>query len=148
MSRSPRIALEPEALRALKMWAAMVNEEPSTLLSRVVMDHLPSEIKGIMAPIVREVRRAKEPSPINECGAVGVTVSEQDKPKPATSNTSKAGRKLLPRLAKNADALEIIRGMWASGERRHAEIAEAIGYPRSTVGMAIERMKEAGELQD
>ena len=148
MPRSPRISLEPEALRALKMWAAMVNEEPSDLLSRVVMDHLPSEIKGIMEPVVREVQRAKEPLPLNECGAITATVSKQDKPKPVTSNTSKAGRKLLPRLAKNADALETIKRMWASGERRHAEIAAAIGYPRSTVGVAIERMKEAGELQE
>jgi len=38
-TRSRSAALEPEALRALKMGAAMVNEEPSALLSRVVMDH-------------------------------------------------------------------------------------------------------------
>lgn len=151
MPRNPRIALEPEALRALRLWAALEDKEPSTLVSQLIMDYLPSEVKGLIrtqAPEAQEVRRAKEPLLSNECGAIIATVSKQDKPKPVTSNTSKAGRKLLPRLAKNADALEIIKRMWASGERRHAEIAAAIGYPRSTVGVAIERMKEAGELQE
>jgi hypothetical protein len=48
MPRSPRIALSSEALKALKLWAAMVGEEPPDLLSSLVLENLPSELRGLV----------------------------------------------------------------------------------------------------
>lgn len=133
MSRSPRIALEPEALRALKMWAAMVNEEPSALLSRVVMGHLPSEIKGIMAPVVREVPREKEPLTSEARGAVAV-----DDPRP---------KKRF--LADDPTAIAKIKEMWAQDPRpSFSEMATITGWPKATIAENVKKMKEKGELQE
>ena len=63
MSRSPRIALDSEALRDLKLWAALVDQEPSDLLSSLILEHVPSEIRGVLGHGGTEPPRAQHPLP-------------------------------------------------------------------------------------
>jgi len=118
--RKPRIAISPEALRALRVWAALEDIDPGDLVSKLVSDHMPAR--------VRDVLRVKAPQPSERCGAV-----------PAIDKRK--------RLSENPDALEQIRQMWNAGERNQAEIARQIGYHRATVFDAIQRMLKACELE-
>lgn len=118
--RKPRISITPDALRALKVWAALEDIDPGDLAARLILTHMPAR--------VRDALRENAPLPSEECGAV-----------PAS------GKKR--RLSENPDALEQIRQMWRAGQRNQAEIARQIGYHRATVFDAIARMKEAGELE-
>jgi len=49
MNRSPRIALEPEAYRALRIWGALVGKGPSVLLSSLVLEHMPPDVRELLA---------------------------------------------------------------------------------------------------
>ena len=120
IDRNPRIAITPDALRALKVWAALEDIDPGELAARLILSHIPAR--------VRDALREKAPLPSEECGA-----------SPAI------GKKR--RLSENPDALEQIRQMWKDGEHNQAEIARRIGYHRATVNDTIKRMKEAGELE-
>ena len=118
--RKPRIAITPDALRALKVWAALEDIDPGDLAARLILTHMPAR--------VRDALRENAPLPSEECGAV-----------PAIDKKR--------RLSENPDALEQIRQMWKDGEHNQAEIARRIGYHRATVNDTIKRMKEAGELE-
>lgn len=118
--RKPRIAITPDALRALKVWAALQDEDPGDLAARLILTHIPAR--------VRDALRDSRPLPSEECGA-----------------STDIGKKR--RLSENPDALEQIRRMWKDGQHNQAEIARRIGYHRATVFDAIARMKEAGELE-
>ena len=118
--RKPRIAITPDALRALRVWAALEDVDPGALAARLILTHMPAR--------VRDVLRDSSPLPSEECGAPPVI----DKPK---------------KLSQNPDALEQIRQLWKSGQKNQAEIARQIGYHRTTVFDAVKRMIEAGELE-
>lgn len=118
--RKPRIAITPDALRALKVWAALEDEDPGDLATRLILNHIPAR--------VRDVLRDSSPLPPEGCGAV-----------PAV------GKKR--RLSENPDALAQIKYSWQAGERNQAEISRQIGYHRATVFDAIQRMIESGELE-
>ena len=120
IDRKPRIAITPDALRALKVWAALEDIDPGDLAARLILTHMPAR--------VRDALRENAPLPLEECGASTAIVKRK-------------------RLSENPDALEQIRQMWKDGEHNQAEIARRIGYHRATVFDAIARMKEAGELE-
>ncbi len=124
--RKPRIAISPEALRALRVWAALEDMEPGDLVSKLVSDHMPAR--------VRDVLGVKTPQPSEGCGTV--------KPHSATCATVNRPKK----LSGNQDALQQIKTLWNAGERNRAEIARKIGYPKATTSAVIARMIKAGEL--
>lgn len=121
MDRKPRIAISPDALRALKVWAAIEDMDPGDLAGRLILDHMPAR--------VRDALGENAPSPSEGRGA-----------SPAIDKRK--------RLADNPDALQAIKDMWNAGERNQAAIARQIGYHRATVFDCIARMKKAGELSE
>lgn len=121
--RKPRIAISPEALRALRVWAALEDMEPGDLVSKLVSDHMPAR--------VRDVLGVNTPQPSEGCGTV--------KPHSVTVNRPK-------KLSGNQDALQQIKTLWNAGERNRAEIARKIGYPKATTSAVIARMIKAREL--
>lgn len=118
--RKPRIAITSNALRALKVWAALEDSDPGDLAARLILTHMPAR--------VRDALRDSSPPPSEECGA-----------------STDSGKKR--RLSENPDALEQIKQLWKDGQHNQAEIARRIGYHRATVFDAVARMKEAGELE-
>lgn len=120
IDRKPRIAITPDALRALKVWAALQDEDPGDLAARLILTHIPVR--------VRDALRDSNPLPSEECGA-----------------STDSGKKR--RLSENPDALEQIRQMWKDGQHNQAEIARRIGYHRGTTNDCIRRMKAKGELE-
>ena len=108
MPRSPRIALDQEALRALKLWAALIDQEPSTLVSSLILEHVPSEIRRVLG---MEPPRAQRPLP---------------------SETKKKTRKPLYR---NPEVLAIVDEMLKRyPEVTFKDIGDAVGYSRHTIG--------------
>ena len=70
MPQKPRIVIDPHALQALRVWAALEHKEPGGLLSDIILKSMPSEVK--------EVLELKESMPI-EAGRVKRLRLSQDR---------------------------------------------------------------------
>jgi hypothetical protein len=111
MTRSPRIALEPEAYRALRIWGAMVGQEPSVLLSSLVLEHLSPEVRELL-----ESRGSPLP------GDLGSLLSDDKK------KTRKPLHRNPEVLAKVDEMLNRYPNV------TYKEIGDSVGYSRHTIG--------------
>ncbi len=50
MPQKPRIVIDPHALQALSVWAALEHKEPGSLLSDIILKSMPSEVKEVLEP--------------------------------------------------------------------------------------------------
>jgi len=124
-ARKPRIALEPNALQALKIWAALEYEDPSALAGKIILDHMPARVKDLIAPMPSEGK-----------GTIEVTQRPPQK------------RQKKVRLVDDLEAVEKIKQMWNSGLRNQTKIALEIGYPKSTTTENIREMIKKGDLKE
>jgi hypothetical protein len=126
--RKPRIALNPLALRALKIWSAIEDKDPGDLASELIMNHMPARVRDALGDLDP---KPSEPPRRAAIDSTGPDVSPKRK-----------------KLAENQTALTKIKELWKAGEHNQAEIARVIGYHRATVNDNIKRMRESGELVD
>jgi len=117
--RKPRIAISPQAYKALKVWAALEDKDPGDMAGDVILAHMPPKVREALAPLD------------TTCKPVGkATVCEVTRPK---------------QLAKDAAGIARIKELWEAGKNM-AEIAKEIDRPRATTQSQIKRMIEKGEL--
>lgn len=117
--RKPRIAISPQAYKALKVWAALEDKDPGDMTSYIILANMPAKVKEFLAPLD------------TICKPVGkATVCEVSRPK---------------QLARDAAGIARIRELWAEGKSM-AEIAKEIDRPRTTTQAQIDRMIEREEL--
>lgn len=50
MPQKPRIVIDPHALQALRVWAALEHKEPGSLLSDIILKSMPAEVKEVLEP--------------------------------------------------------------------------------------------------
>jgi hypothetical protein len=123
--RKPRIALEPHALRALKVWSALEDKDPGDLAGEIILAHMPMKVREALGDVA--------PMPSS----------------PAEQECRKEGEVIVcapkkPRLTQNPDALRKIEEMLAQSPRPSTmDIAKAVGYPKATVYEAIKRQRVA-----
>ena len=126
MPRSPRIALDPKALKALRLWAALDDTEPSVIVSRLIMDNLPSEIKGVLEPGGTWTRRAKTFIPTESKGSKS--------PLPLEGKDSLGKRKVPIPLTQNTIVLAKVDEMLKDYPSvTYKEIGQAVGYSRYAI---------------
>jgi hypothetical protein len=124
--RKPRIALEPHALRVLRIWAAIEDKDPGGLVSELIFDHIPAR--------VRDALGENTPKP-------------PDPPRRAAIESNRPERK--KRLAESPDAIAAIKEMWSRSPRPSLmEMAKELDYPKATVADNVRRMRASGELMD
>jgi len=130
--RKPRIALEPHALRALKVWSALEDKDPGDLASEVLLAHMPAKVRealGDIVPMPSSPERITE----HECRKEGDVIVCAPK---------------KSRLTQNPDALRQIEEMWKQSPRPSTmDIAKTVGYPKATVYEAIKRLRVAQDDQ-
>ena len=135
MDRKPRIAISPNALRALKVWSALEDKDPGALASELILAHMPARVRSVIMDIDHM------PANVREDSGENTPVSSEGCRAPPDIGKRR-------RLSDNPDAIAKIKSLWAAGERNQAEISRQIGYHRSTVFDTIARMLKAGELQE
>ena len=123
-----RVVLDIDVYDALKAEALVRHDNLKSTLASMVMENLSPEAREVLK-CIRDKKSPKANMDIMPCGPVAVDAKKR-------------------RLSENPDALEQIRQMWKDGEHNQAEIARRIGYHRATVNDAIQRMREAGELEE
>jgi DNA invertase Pin-like site-specific DNA recombinase len=136
-ARKPRIALEPNALQALKIWAALVYEDPSALAGKIILDHMPSEVKGLITPMPSEDKGRGTSSAIeNEAKESGKSI------KRIGAVAHHGGKQPLSDGMK-----EKILGMWADGKggKSQRTIAKELGLNQSTVSKYLKKPKDGEE---
>lgn len=117
--RKPRIAISPQAYKALRVWAALEDKDPGDMAGDIILAHMPPRVREALTPLD------------TTCKPVGkATVCEVTRPK---------------QLAKDAPAIAHIKELWESGATA-AEIARQIDRPRATTQSQIKRMIEKGDL--
>lgn len=121
MSRKPRIAVDPDVLRALRIWAAHEGEDADVLASQIIRDALPSEVWQFQRRGISEARASEH--------------SEKSK--------KSAGKSKM-----NEEVVAQIKGAWGKGIRKNADIVRETGVPDHKVSRYVKAMKEQGELQD
>lgn len=139
--RKPRIALEPNALQALKIWAALEYEDPSVLAGKIILTHAPSKVrelitpmpskaKELVTPVPLEVNDIAPPVPSEGKGAIDVT---------PTPRKRHGGKRPLPDEMK-AKILEL----WDDGKsgKSHRAIAKELGLNQSTISKFLAKKKE------
>ena len=130
--RKPRIALDPLALRALRVWSAIEDKDPGGLASELIMNHMPAR--------VRDALRDLDPKPSEPPRVAAIDSGE---------STGPGASQKKKRLFENPDALQQIRELWSQSPRPSlVKMSERIGYPKSTIAEHIKKMRERGELVD
>jgi len=128
--RKPRIALDPQALRALRMWAAMEDQDPGDLAGRIILTQMPSKLKDLLPSEGIATKRAIARQPTEDTSGA------------PTDSDQEHGR-----LKDDLAAIQKIKELWKSGTTNQAEIARRIGYSRSTTAENVRRMRKSGELE-
>ena len=132
--RKPRLALDPLAYKALRVWSALEDTDPDVLVGKLIFANMPERVRdaiGETAPM--------PPSPPGELDTSCKTEGEE--------LVCEAKRK---RLIDDIDAQAHIKELWLSQEPRlsYGRIAEAVGFPKGTVASHIKKLVKAGELPE
>jgi hypothetical protein len=103
--------LEPEILKALRIWGALADQDPSVILSSLILEHMPPEVREILM------------------------TSGTELPRISGSFFSRKKKKTRQPLYKNLEALAIVDEMLKRyPEVTYKDIGDAVGYGRHTIG--------------
>jgi hypothetical protein len=143
--RNTRIELGQLAHRVLLIEAAMHGVKAKTFLEELIFDNVKSDQ-------ARSAMFADRPKMIKKIE------TSQDAPLPTSDerfelddreDTQKRPfTKPRPLIDKTPELVERVKILWASGVRTRREIGDAIGYPHSSTGEALKRMKASGVLKE
>ncbi len=126
MKPKRQIGIDQDVYKALKIEAALRDKNPKALVTQWIIENL--------SPDARKILNSKADSAkIQGARESGTTASN-------------ASNKL--KLSENAEAISHIKHLWKLTPRlSYTDIADEIGYPKSTVAKNIKRMLERGELE-
>lgn len=126
--RNTRIELSPLAHTALLAESATMRIKPKALLEELIFRGISDKTRAFVG--------------IDERGLLpGLAAKSQSGGSPTDT------KRLKPRIDKTPELVETVKDLWALGIRTEREIGEKIGYPHSSVGVALKRMKESGVLK-
>lgn len=119
MSRKPRIALDPPALHALKVWAALEDQDPGSLISDLILNHMPARVREVLGDFA--------PRGQEERGTGG-------KLPPEESKIPKRGHRDNKRLEEYPDLCITVDRLLAQVPRpTYAEIGRRVGRSRFAI---------------
>lgn len=126
MKPKHRIGIDQDVYKALKIEAALRDKSPKALIKQWIIENL--------SPDARRILDSKaNGAEIQGARGSGTTAAN-------------ASKKL--KLSENAEAISHIKHLWKLTPRlSYTDIADEIGYPKSTVAKNIKRMLERGELE-
>lgn len=120
------IGIDQDVYKALKVEATLRDKNPKALVTQWIIDNLSPEARRILN--------------FNADGTEGQGIE--------TSGTARKSASKKLKLSENADAISRIKHLWKLTPRlSYTDIADEIGYSRSTVAKNIKRMLETGELE-
>jgi len=126
--RKPRIALDPQAYKALRVWAALEDKDPGDMAGKVILDHMPAKVREAIGELPIGPQRE---------------IEETCKPKGRTTICDVK----KPKLSADPTAQEKVKEMWKADPRpTYQQIGDALGYNKGTVYSFVQKLIEAGEL--
>lgn len=126
MKPKHRIGIDQDVYKALKIEAALRDKNPKALITQWIIENLSPDARKILDS---KADGAKTHG-ARESGATAASASKKLK------------------LSENTEAISHIKHLWKLTPRlSYTDIADEIGYSRSTVTRNIKRMLEHGELE-
>ena len=139
-----RLEVTPDVYQIIEAEAFLRGRTLKSIASEIIANHCSKEainLSRAKSGKMEEPKEHRDEKPEKqtiikpECGAV------------TDADISKSNPKRR-RLEKDQPAIKQIKELWTAGERSTTKISQAIGYPRSTTGDHMGRMKDKGELVD